>query len=302
MTDEDGVYFLGGHIARRSLVGILAYPNTYESTNEEYTIFYSYYPEDDEWMQWEVDQDIVSLQYERQKKGGAWHLLSKRGIVITLDSSGESRVEIAKAGTGPGSYGYLNEIRLIGSELYACGMCRQVYLKKGKTWTSFDKGIIASDDSVEYNFQSIDGTGPDNIYAVGWKGEIYHFNGKRWTQYDSPTNIDLNCVRCDGPDLVYICGEKGIFLKGTPSSWEIYQDDAEDDFWGLDIYDGVPYIASRSEVYTFDGNGILPVDTKIKKIDSGGLHSSDGVLWSIGNNSLLWFDGARWRKALCPDN
>lgn len=298
------VYFVGGYSPRKDLVGAIAYLDDLKEMDTEHTRFYMFSISDNDWVHHEVEHAIVSVTYQRVKGKYAWHLLSKRGVVVTIESGSVSETEIKTAGTGKNRYGYVHQIREIAGELYICGMGRQVYKNLERSWVSIAQRILAPIDSVEYNFKSIDGTSSTDIYAVGWKGEIFHYDGKDWKQCSSPTNINLNAVKCVDPNTVYICGRNGILLKGSMDAWSVYAaEDFEEDLWGLDVFDGKPYIAYRNGIAMFDGNSIIPVDTKLKpEPDSGVLQSNGDELWSFGNNDLCYFNGESWERVICPDN
>jgi hypothetical protein len=298
------VYFVGGYTPRKDLMGTIAYLSELENTDEEFTRFYIYVTDKKTWMHQEIEHEIVSIAYQKIRGKFKWYLLSKRGIVVEGTSSGLSETKIKGAGTGPGLYGYVSHIKEISGELYVCGMCRQVYKKSKQTWISISSDILDSVDSVKSCFEGIDGTSAKNIYAVGWGGEIFHFDGRKWSKCDSPTNIDLNAIRCVEEDTVYICGSDGVFLRGSKNSWDVIQDeDIVEDFWGIEVYKGTPYIASRNEIFKFDGTNLVQIDTKLKPApDSGTLHANNKILWSFGNNDLTFYDGKRWKRVICPDN
>lgn len=298
------VYFVGGYTPRKDLMGTIAYLSEFEDTDAEHTRFYMYGVDKNVWMHQELDHEIVSITYQKVKEKFAWYLLSKRGLVVKASASGLSETKIKGAGTGKGLYGYVSQIREIDGTLYVCGMCRQVYKMVNQTWVSIATEILSPVDSIEFCFESIDGDSAGNIYAVGWGGEIFHFNGEKWSKCDSPTNVDLNAVKCVDKKKVYICGSNGVFLHGSQNSWDVIQNEEfEDDYWGIEVYRGTPYIASRNGIFIFNGNKLIPVDTNLKPTpDSGTLHSNDRLLWSFGNNDIIFYDGKRWKRVICPDN
>ncbi|MDY6993193.1 MAG: hypothetical protein SVR94_11395, partial [Pseudomonadota bacterium] len=54
----------------------------------------------------------------------------------------------------------------------------------------------------------------------------------------------------------------------------------------------------------YDGKNIQPVDTRLNPplIDTNSLSAGDGILWSIGEEDIAYYDGARWRRVFHPDN
>lgn len=302
-----GVYNVDGIVAEKDLVAFVSYLHELEEDDVEFTRLYMHKPISNKWGIRELEHELVSIESTRKGDSGSWHLLSKRGTHIQLTPGKQPPTEeivITDAGTGQGKYGYVSQIRLIGEHLYVCGMCRQVYRFEKNQWKHIDKDILAPVEDTKTCFESIDGTSENDIYAVGWKGEIYHYNGKKWTKLDSPTNLDLNRVKCVKPDLVYICGDEGLVLQGSKNSWKVFQDSAnEDDFWGVEYFDGQVYLAGIDGLRTFDGQDFADVKTGLKKkLDGYRLHANDGVLWSFGQDHLAYFDGKKWTYVENDDN
>ncbi len=300
---EPQVYFVDGFVARRNLVGIAAY--VHDQPDVEQTFFYMYSYDDDDWGYEQIEHEIRSVSYTRQAGKWCWWLLSKRGVVVRMTADGMEEEDIDEEDTGLQTYGYLNKLRDIGGRFYACGMSRQVYKRTAQGWVHIDDTILADKKATDFSFESIDGTSSSDIYAVGWKGEIYHYNGKKWRKLPCPTNLDLHQVRCVEPNLVYICGEKGIFMRGAGDLWELFEtEDFEEDLWGLEVFQGVPYVAYADGLMQFDGSVLVPLKTRLKpEVEDGyRLHAADGVLWSFGQQELAWFDGSKWHRVVCPDN
>jgi hypothetical protein len=163
---------------------------------------------------------------------------------------------------------------------------------------------------VGVGFESIDGTGPSDIYAVGFKGEIFHFDGSSWTQIESPTTSNLNRVKCvaadgcGGSTVVYACGESGALVRGS-GRWElIHTPGFTEDLWGgVEVYEGVVYVAYLGGLMRLERDKLVPVVTGLNpELDGYRLHANDGVLWSFGHDHLGYFDGNAWHAAHCPDN
>ena len=298
------VYFAGGYSPRRDLMGTIAYLHELADTDAEHTRFYMYNPDKDAWGHREIDHEIVSVVYQKAKDRVAWFLLNKRGTIVEVSPSGVAETKIPGAGTGPGQYGYLRQIREIAGDLYACGMCRQVYRRIGNAWTSISDEILAPRDSVEFCFESMDGNSNNDIYAVGWQGEIFHYNGTKWSKCDSPTNVDLNAVKYVDHKTIYACGNDGTVVYGSRDTWNVIQEEEMgDDFWGIEFFKGLTYISSLNGIFQLKDKALTLVDTKLKpKPDSYRLHANEELMWSFGNHDLTFFDGKRWKRTVCPDN
>jgi hypothetical protein len=296
------VYFIDGFSPRKGLLGVLAYPHSLKGTDVEFTRFYMTL--DGAWVNREFKFDGRSVSYLPKGKKGAWWVLGKRGEVAEVGDGGIRTETIADAGTEPGKFGYVNKLIEISGELYACGFQRQVYRRDGGKWRHIDAGILSPTRTPTTSLESMDGTSEDNIYVVGAKGEIFHFNGKSWTHCDVPTNVDLHEVRCAAPDLVYACGENGVVLKGNARRWEIVPNDALDaELWGVEVFNDEIYVAGFGGLGKIEADAVIQVDPGLgRHIDGYRLRQKDGLLWSIGTDDILRFDGTTWTELICPDN
>lgn len=302
---KKGVYFVAGHIGRRNVIGLSAFLNQYEDDDEvEFTRCYSYNHDTNTWLHTNWQHEFVSISYTRVGTDWTWHRLSKRGLLVQVSQSGKRELQIPDAGTGPGKLGYVAQVRLIADQLYVCGFRRQVYRLDGTNWTHIDQGILAPADERSFSLESIDGTAADDIYAAGFKGELFHYNGHSWTKIDLPTNLDLNWVKCVSTDLVYACGDGGILVRGSGHTWDIIHDpDLTKNFYCVDVLDGVVYLANMGELRFLDGDKFPLVDTGLDPAPkSYRLHARDGLLWSFGQEDLVFFDGKKWERVVCPDN
>ncbi len=234
------------------------------------------------------------------------------GQVGVADDDGDYVEEVDSSLDSP----WLRDMRYIGSHLYVCGMRRMMYRREGKNkWAACDQGVRQSLDSVivektlngkketEYNvtgFNSMDGLDEGDIYAVGYAGEMWRCQKGKWSQIMSPTNLVLNKVRVVNKKLVYVCGQKGILLRGYGDTWDLIRHDVtESDFWGMEWYRESLYLATAGTLYRLTPDDDLEeVDVGIKKksITFGHLHANDGVMMSAGAKHILWTeDGIKWR-------
>lgn len=296
--------YLGGHSGRKGLIGVLAFPEGFPPETE-FTVFYMML--DEQWHQRQFNFDVASVTYLADAKGSrrGWWLLGKRGEVVELPA-GEPRSErIETAGTGPGKLGYLSQIRVVDSTLFACGYRRQVYRRDRDDWKLISQPILDDRKKGPWRgFEAIDGYSANDVYVVGDHGEIWHFNGKSWSQCDSPTNQHLADVRCL-EDGVWICGDAGVVLKGDRRGWEIVWDDPEpaSEWWGIESFRGNIYVAGSLFLGVLQNGQIVPVDTGVKgQLTAQTLHAKDGLLWSIGAKHVLSYDGKRWKEHVCPEN
>ena len=198
--------------------------------------------------------------------------------------------------------GLMREVRCIaGGRAYAVGIGRQVYRRDSAgVWKCIDEwSQVDSKKLVDYSFESIDGFSDEDIYTAGWRGEIWHYNGKKWQQIDSPTSLSLHKVKCAPDGIVYISGKDGILIKGRDKCWEILQQaGTHEDIWGLEWFDGRLYASTLNQVYYIKDNDLKLVDFGESDIPNSCYHLSaaDGIMWSIGENSVAEFNGKKWQQ------
>lgn len=190
----------------------------------------------------------------------------------------------------------IRNARTIDGDIYACGMKRQVYHRSG---TGKWKDISASKPTPKSTtgFEAIDGFSSKEIYTAGWSGEIWKYNGKEWIQSNSPVKTILTAVCCTPDDEVFIAGQKGVLLKGKKDSFEKVKlkKSVTGDIWDLCWYENQLYVAMDQGLFTLEGNKLEPVDFGDNEPSSFfNLTTAEGILWSIGPNDILSFDGDEW--------
>jgi hypothetical protein len=203
--------------------------------------------------------------------------------------------------------GYILDLRYIGSHLYACGVQNQVHRQVGDQWQRADQGTFhLVENQVDRIFESIDGFTEDNIYAAGKSGAIWHWDGQNWTQLESPTNYPFFSVVCASDGAVYVGGSNGYLFKGTRDlGWTDLSDESvtKQVLNRMCEFQGKIYITAENKLLFTDGGPIEEVDVPVKghkafyAIDSG-----SGVLWSVGDDCVLEFNGKVWKKHTCPEN
>lgn len=192
----------------------------------------------------------------------------------------------------------IRNAKTVDDLVIACGMRRQVFQRVGeRKWVDISAPLSKPEE--EAGFEAIDGYDLKELYAVGWKGEIWQYNGTKWTKRASPTNVILSAVCCAADGNVYIGGKDGVMIKGRNASWEIieWEDEVDADIWDLCWFGGKLYVATISNLYTLNGNQLDEVD--FGKIDVSSCYSlttAQGVLWSIGKEDVLSFDGTSWQR------
>jgi hypothetical protein len=254
------------------------------------------------------DMDDVVHAAERKPGGkanprGTLCLLGRQGLyreIISGRPPVDSRIDIRDAG-------YLMDIRYIGNHLYACGGQNQIHKQIGSHWRKMDEGLFKSiSGTVDRSLEAIDGFSDNDIYAVGSHGAIWHWNGKRWSQLDSPTNYPLYCVRCASSGEVYVGGSKGLMFRGRRDrGWTEISDPnvTEEVLEDLTEFQGKIYAAGTDILVASDGGTLRSIDVPIKgKKAFSAMDATADVLWCVGDEAAIRFDGTQWEKFVCPEN
>jgi hypothetical protein len=225
-------------------------------------------------------------------------IVGVEGEALTTRAGGVVSSVVLDAGpNGPGGRGWIRDARRIDGRLYAVGMSRQAYMRDDDyAWHHIDADILSKPGEI-VGFNGIDGFSSKEIYAVGLPGEIWRYTGSRWFSVPSPTNVQLNAVRCIG-EHVYIVGGSGVVLRGRMDRFELLT--VERDEPNLDAVEGfgeTVYVASLRKLYALKGTSLREVSTGLGEITAGSLSSGDGVLWSVGAKHLIWTDdGKKWNQ------
>jgi len=252
------------------------------------------------WTQTPVS-DIVIGSAVMMDQGPVLVNVGATGEVKLLLSKGTARETIDVSDDGPNPRVPLRVARSIAGQVYAAGMARRIYCRRGPgQWEAMDAGLRVprTDRDRAVGLLSIDGWTANDLIAVGYKGEIWHYDGKSWTQQKSPTDVALTSIRC-GPDgLAYVAGLSGTFLRGHHGQWDMMrQNTTQDDFWGLAILRGKPYVATDRALYDLRGDDLRPVDLKpLGTVTLRHLDCNTEVMWSVGDKHLAATeDGIHWR-------
>jgi hypothetical protein len=187
----------------------------------------------------------------------------------------------------------LRGLGVVGGFAYACGMKRQVYKRADeKTWVA----MHAPAPKENAGFEAIAGFSDNEIYAVGWNGEIWEWNGSAWKQAPSLTNLILTSV-CIADEAVYSAGQNGTLLHGRHDQWKVISTNTKEDFWSVAWFNGKLYVASLTNLYTYENDKLVPVNFGADRPNSfGNLTHAEGVLWSVGDSDVFMYDGNTWQR------
>lgn len=178
----------------------------------------------------------------------------------------------------------------------ACGMMRQVFRRIAENqWE--DVSAPYPKEGEEAGFEAIDGYSLDELYAVGWNGEIWKYDGSSWINQASPTNLILTAICCAPDSTVYVGGQQGTLIKGHSGTWEIvdWEDEVDVDIWGLSWFNNRLYVATMTNIFILDGGQLTAVEFgDIEMPSCYDLTTAEGVMWSIGEDDILSYDGSTW--------
>lgn len=292
---ERGYRFRSGAVRYRDLAYVLCIDPNLERDKLPHTAFYVLDVE--EWGMFDIGRwNARSICIVQQPKEQAI-ALGEHGNVRIMGNGDDYDEQIICPGT---ELSILREVRAIGGFAYACGMDRQVFKRRQRgDWVALHGNMPAQPAiDIVFGFESIHGFSEQDIHAVGWHGEIWHFDGQTWQPCDSPTNINLTRVHCADDGWAYACGMHGTLLRGRQGNWEVIEHEATGaDFWGLEWFDGRLYLSTQHNLFVLNGNALELVD--MGEDVPGSCHhlsAADGVLWSIGADDILSFDGSRWTR------
>jgi hypothetical protein len=225
------------------------------------------------------------------------------GVVRVFGDDGESVEVVDPSDDGPSSLQWLLDLRKIGNSVYTCGMLRQVYRRASPDrWLRFDSGLRTGETT---GLKSIHGFSEKEIYAVGFRGENWTYDGKAWTQEPSITDLKLEKVLCARDGQVYICGARGMIIKGRSGRWQVVEQDlTTETFWDMTEFGNSIFLSTLNGLFRLGPDGRLrqvdmqlPHPTTTSRVDA-----DDEVLWSVGRDHLVVYDGENWNEVEGPQS
>ena len=196
--------------------------------------------------------------------------------------------------SSPNRLRHMRDIQRIGESHFAVGMGRMAYERSPNgLWKRIDGNMRSL---TGCGLLSVGGCDRENVYACGFRGEIWHFDGRQWQSIDSPTNVKLEQIKVFNPTEVVCSGARGIVIIGDGASWNVLRPTTSGSvLWGLTKYNDEIYVADNAQIYVVRGDELMPIELPFdRKVSTGRLQAKDGVLWSIGENDLLSFNGVQW--------
>jgi len=295
------VTFTGGFVTKRDWIVISTRISALDDDVQHTRVFTF---KNGKWVQFDLDSTVVSL-CAIERPVPSLYCLSWDGGINIRRAGGPVEERIKDAGSGKGQLGYLEQIRLIGSSLYVCGVSNQIYRRIRNAWVHFDEGVLDRRDPLEAEtLSSIDGSTEENIFAVGSSGQVWNYKGKSWVKIESPTPGDLSWVRCPSDNEAYVCGSDGLFFQHAKGRWTDLSASPKKtgDFWCIEMFQNHVYVAGDTGLFVLENKKLSKVDMGFDCGEGHRLHANDGVLWYFGVDKLAFFDGKKWTYVKHPDN
>lgn len=290
-----GYRYRGGAVRLNDLCYVLCIDPGLQEDGLPHTSFYAY--DCGLWGMYEIGRFNAHALCVVQTPKQQAIALGECGTVRVMGNNDDYDERISVPGV---SLSTLRGINCIGGYAYVCGMDRQVFkrLAPGE-WVALhgDMPEQPADDLV-FGFEAIHGVSESDLYAVGWHGEIWQGDGERWQRCISPVHSILSDVHCAGDGWAYACGQHGVLLKGRAGLWTAIPHGLQDtDFWSLNWFQGQLYVASLQGIHVLEGDALALVDTgDVTPSSCYRLSSADGLLWSVGADDILAFDGVTWSR------
>lgn len=209
-------------------------------------------------------------------------------------------------------WGYLTAIAQIGDCLHACGGGGQVYRRSVTgVWEHIDEGLLrAKSDRDGLSLSAIAGPNEQEIYVGGWHvnvddGVLLCRDSHGWAAvaHDIPSIGDIH-VEHEGS--VWACGRRGTLLHGncTDGFKSLLEPNQSRTYLSVTIYNGQVFLATNLGLYTYAGGSVSPVKTGLAPEYKDGhiLQVVDGVLWAVGYEDIVRFDGRQWERITFPGN
>ncbi|MBD0274207.1 MAG: hypothetical protein ICV73_20035, partial [Acetobacteraceae bacterium] len=218
---------------------------------------------------------------------------------------GTREERIPEAGTGPGRYGYVDQIRRIGETMFVAGYNRQVYRRDATGWVRADAGARCDPKRPGVGFLAIDGFDVAELYAAGRRGDLQRFDGARWHAIASPTTSFLRGIRA-GQEAAFAAGGEGVVLSGRGDGWAVLplaSGLSVDSFYDVAVFRGQVFLSAYEGLFTVKGGLVVPVDDPLPPdTRCFRLSASGDELWVVGHDRVFHSDGVGWREEVCPDN
>ncbi len=166
----------------------------------------------------------------------------------------------------------------------------------GQSWKGLSFPELAGS-----HFESVAAYSSGEMYVVGWHGAMCLLSEGSAKRLDGLTNVILTSVCCAPDGFVYVCGQKGIILRGRQNQWvSVDHGDTTEDLWDIHSFLGRIFVTSTRFLYELKGDRLARVrfgadlPMSFYKLSS----VPDSVMLSVGKKDAFTFDGAEWTRVL----
>jgi hypothetical protein len=255
-----------------------------------------------EWFVKTPDWPVVSIcGTEKTKTTFEVIALGMDGELLTGVPGGFSESDLQKLTGTSFAIGPMRDIRVVGDDVFAAGMGRQVFRRANDQWALISSSIHSTKDEIA-GFNSIHGRTPTAVFAVGFEGEIWFYNGSDWKQLDNATSVVLHRVVVAPNGFAIICGAAGVLLQANSEQAVTIKNQAtEDNLYGLTVFKEKVFVSSMTELFELTNEGLQPVSIDLEgPLSFGHLEANEKYIWSVGAQHLLRSeDGVAWQLIKC---
>ncbi len=223
-------------------------------------------------------------------------------------------------------YGYFEDIVLFKDSYYVCGSRRQIHTFNGEKWSILDSDIFSGNYSRSEFVEALHTSDPFHGYgsygsefilslsasnalsACGSHGffAIFDHENNTWSQLDAPTNVDFKVVYGDDDGSILLGAGSGMMYSVSQDGiWKKFQDPSFNNTVIRDIlrFKGIVYCAAGNKILLLDDDKLEEVELPFtESVEVSRLSSSQNVLWAVGGELILKFDGNQWTSHISPTN
>lgn len=250
----------------------------------------------------DITRDTLLLPPDGDREKDLYCFLGRRGQLREHPSGQSPRDEQI-----PLANAYIKSLREIGGQLHVCGTQGQVLRRTAQGWVHMDQGVFEPlQEQVTSSLNALDGFALDDIYAAGDGGALWHWDGKVWTRLDSPTNLPFYVVLRHSDGSIVLAGAGGLVFKGDRHhGWTVLSDPAFDRLTLEQAceFKGVLYFCAGTTLLSYANGALAVVHVPLPgPFAFDNLDARDDMLWTVGDDAVLSFDGSLWRRHDCPEN
>lgn len=293
-----------------------------EETEFTRLFFYDELEPISKWNRWDLPGfELADICVVREAIPGAryYAALSKEGLVAYNGAGKQWQEKVGEAGVKSRDvtpvYGYLNALKEIAGELYACGGGGQIYRRRENKWSDIaghlrqgspelQSALPLNQVELPEDFSDIDGYSDDDVYVAGMNG-IYHFDGEKWGKCLAPTDEILTGILCAEGGWVWACGFNGTVLRGNKERGfeDVSHYDDNMILTSIAISDGKLYFSSKDGMYWLSSGAQGQKLSKLEEVsDCENLSSLGSVIIAVGAKEVMVYSEDMWINLVHPDN